>query len=70
MRASSYFETGMPLELTAASRMDPRSMIATLFARILERLLATLSAVAAAKFDERKVSRRTHNPADTKNFGL
>jgi len=45
-------------------------MIATLFARILERLLATLSAVAAAKFDERKVSRRTHNPADTKNFGL
>jgi len=45
-------------------------MIAALLARILERLLATLSAVAAAKFDERKVSRRTHNPGVTTNFGL
>jgi len=45
-------------------------MIAALVARILERLLATLSAVAAAKFDGYKVSRRTRNPAVIPVFRL
>ena len=50
MNTSSDFETGDAVRRTAALRMDPRSMIAALFARILEHLFATLSAVAAAKF--------------------
>jgi len=55
MNASSDFETGNAVRETAALRMDPRSMIAVLFARILKHLLATLSAVAAAKFGCEKV---------------
>ena len=55
MNASSDFETGHAVRETAALRMDPQSIIAVLFARILEHLLATLSAVAAAKFGCEKV---------------